>query len=384
MENATFQFEFVHSLSQVNAKDWDRLANAYHPFNSYAFLSALETSGSVNVESGWQPHHLLIYQKDRLVGMLPLYRKTHSYGEYVFDFAWANAYHQHGLSYYPKLVSAIPFTPVTGERLILDNELSIVQILPDLLHELQTLSESLELSSFHCLFVPEQTSQVLLQNGLPQRKSVQFQWFNRSYQSFNHFLQSLTARRRKSIKKERQKVTQTDVEINRVTGTDISQEKMDFFYQCYRQTYLKRSGHDGYLTQDFFTQILSSMPENLMLVIASQGQQPIAAALYVHNEHQLCGRYWGALKELDGLHFECCYYQGIEFCIENNIPSFNPGTQGEHKILRGFEPIFCYSNHWLREPAFHHAIERFVEQESPEINRYKTQAAELLPFKQEN
>ncbi len=382
MENSAFQFEFIQSISKVNAADWDRLAGDLPPFISYAFLSALESSRSVGFETGWQPQHLLIYQNERLVGMLPLYSKTHSYGEYVFDFAWANAYHQHGLAYYPKLVSAIPFTPVTSERLILDERLSSEELIPDILQELRLFVEEKGYSSLHCLFLPMEMSKTLETNKLVQRRSVQFQWFNREYSDFNAFLLSLTARRRKSIRKERQKVGNANVQVSRICGDQMNAEHMDFFYQCYRQTYLKRSGHEGYLTKAFFDQILQNMAANLMLVIAQIGQEPVAAALYIYNKNQLCGRYWGALRDVDGLHFECCYYQGIEFCIEKNIASFNPGTQGEHKILRGFEPIYCYSNHWLKEPAFHHAITKFVEQESPEITRYKEQAAELLPFKQ--
>lgn len=382
MENNGFRIEFINQIARVDKASWDRVASKHHPFVSYAFLHALEASNSVNAESGWQPHHLLIYQNDQLIGMLPLYSKTHSYGEYVFDFAWANAYHQHGLEYYPKLVATIPFTPVTGSRLMLSGAVDHNALLPLILDALKEFVSQQAHSSLHWLFVDESTSKELSENGLLQRRSVQFQWFNRGYNDFTDFLSHFTARRRKSIRKERQKMTSSQISVQRVSRQHITDEQMVFFYQCYRQTYRKRSGHDGYLTEAFFNMLLKDLSDNLLLVIALRDERPIASALYLFDEHQLCGRYWGSMEDVDGLHFECCYYQGIEFCIERGIKSFNPGTQGEHKILRGFEPIFCYSNHCLQEPAFHHAIERFLQQETPEIKQYKDNAASLLPFKQ--
>ena len=184
------------------------------------------------------------------------------------------------------------------------------------------------------------------------------------------------------MKKERLKITTEGIKVVRLYGNNLTQENMRFFYDCYKQTYLKRSGHDGYLTEVFFQQIFKDLPHNLMLVIALKDEQPIASSLFVFDQNQLCGRYWGALEEIDNLHFECCYYQGIEFCIEQNINQFNPGTQGEHKILRGFEPIYCYSNHSLKELAFHEAVERFIQQETTQIQQYKINAEKLLPFKQ--
>lgn len=384
MENNAFHFEFIDRISRVNQANWDSLAHNQHPFISYAFLNALEASGSVGPDTGWQPQHLLIYQNHQLVGILPLYSKTHSYGEYVFDFAWANAYHQHGLNYYPKLIAAIPFTPVTGSRLLLADEINNDTAISTILDALKHHLNAQQLSSIHWLFVRKSFANMLVANGFLERRSVQFQWVNRDYQDFSSFMHSLTARRRKSIRKERQKVQDAKIAIRRINASQIEPQHMAFFYQCYKQTYLKRSGHEGYLTKTFFEHILQSMPDNLMLVIAEREQQPIAAALYLYDQNQLCGRYWGSLVDVDGLHFECCYYQGIEFCIEQGIASFNPGTQGEHKILRGFEPIYCYSAHWLAEPAFLHAIERFLRQEGPEIVQYKKNAEGLLPFKQQS
>jgi predicted N-acyltransferase len=374
-------FEFISRIELIPAPDWDKLAFEHSPLLQHSFLAALENSGSVGEQTGWQAQHLTIYQSHSLIGILPLYIKTHSYGEYVFDFAWAEAYERHGLSYYPKLVSAIPFTPVTGSRLMLAAHINLDEVLGPLCAALKARATALGLSSIHWLFVEEELSAPLHEQGLLQRKSVQFQWYNRGYQSFEGFLARFTSRKRKNVRKERSKVCDAGISVKRISGGDIRPEDMDFFFSCYQQTYMKRSGHGGYLTRQFFSQLLSTMRDHLLLVIASKDEQPVAAAFYLYDQQQLCGRYWGALEEFDGLHFECCYYQGIAFCIEQGIASFNPGTQGEHKIMRGFEPIYCYSNHYLAEPAFHQAVERFLEQERPQIAHYKLQAESLLPFK---
>ena len=344
-------------------------------------MHALESSASIGGNSGWQPFHLVIYKHSEPVGVLPLYKKSHSYGEYVFDFAWANAYQQHGLEYYPKLIAAIPFTPVTGARLMLDDSVEQSELIPILCQEMSKQLNRLKLSSIHWLFVEKPISEQLNTQQHIQRLSVQFQWFNRHYSSFDDYLNHFNSRKRKSVKKERLKVTDQGVAVVRIHGDQLTEENMDFFYHCYKQTYLKRSGHEGYLTQAFFQQIFNTMPENLMLVIAYKETQAIASALFVYDQNQLCGRYWGALQDVPSLHFECCYYQGIEFCIEQDIGVFNPGTQGEHKILRGFEPIYCYSNHSLKELAFHEAVARFVDQEKKQIQAYKDNASSLLPFR---
>lgn len=382
MENTSFVFEFISDIGQINQTDWNALAQGHGPFLQHQFLLALENSNSVCADSGWQPHHLLIYQNHTLTGILPLYIKNHSYGEYVFDFAWADAYHQHGLEYYPKLIAAIPFTPVTGSRLILRAGTSHQDLLPTIKQALITRMKALGISSLHWLFVTHQASELLSENDFLPRRSVQFLWRNYQYTNFEHFLSRFTARRRKSVKKERQKIRHAGIHVTRLSGDQIDLADMQFFYQCYRQTYLKRSGHEGYLKQAFFKQLFLELADNLLLVIAKKGDESVAAALYLFDQNQLCGRYWGAIGDYDGLHFECCYYQGIEFCIEKDIASFNPGTQGEHKILRGFEPTFCYSNHWLAEPAFHQAVDRFLQQERPEMELYKMQSSTLLPFKQ--
>jgi predicted N-acyltransferase len=377
-----YTFKFSTSIEQVGQTVWDGLANGSSPFCQYPFLHALETSGSVGGKSGWEPFHLVIYQNSEPVGILPLYKKTHSYGEYVFDFSWANTYRQYGVNYYPKLIAAIPFTPVTGARLMLGVNVDKQRLLPFLCQEITNQLTLSGMSSMHWLFVEQDISQALQEHGQIQRQAVQFQWINRQYSSFEDYLTHFNSRKRKNVKKERINVTTQGIKVVRLHGDNLTEENMRFFYDCYKQTYLKRSGHDGYLTESFFQQIFRNLHHNLMLVIALKGDQPIASALFVFDQNQLCGRYWGALEEIHSLHFECCYYQGIEFCIEQNIAHFNPGTQGEHKILRGFEPIYCYSNHSLKELAFHEAVERFVQQETPQIEQYKNNSEKLLPFRQ--
>ncbi|WP_353506887.1 GNAT family N-acetyltransferase [Aliiglaciecola sp. LCG003] len=379
-----FHFQFIHSVDDISKEIWDELSKNQGLFCRYDFLAALESSGSVGADTGWLPNHLVAYQQESLVAILPLYKKTHSYGEYVFDFAWAEAYQRHQMDYYPKLVNAIPFTPVTGVRCLFVQDIDQTELLQQMVLFINQQLSLLGMSSFHSLFPTQASSELMQSAGCSQRKSVQFQWFNRNYVDFDDFLATFTARRRKSVRKERQKVLAQQVMIKRYSGAELSATEMNFFYLCYCQTYLKRSGHTGYLTQAFFNQLLDRMPENLLLVIAHKHDKPIAGALYLFDQDQLCGRYWGALENVDGLHFECCYYQGIEFCIEKHLDSFNPGTQGEHKILRGFEPIFCYSNHWLADETFQQAVNRFIEQETPQIETYKITAAQLLPFKQIN
>jgi hypothetical protein len=376
-----FSYTFVNNIEKIGQALWQEIAVDTNPFCQYAFLHALESSKSVGPDTGWLPHHLILYKNNEAVCLVPLYKKNHSYGEYVFDFAWANTYKQYGLNYYPKLISAIPFTPVTGSRILCRPQTDQTELIEAVC---QVTSEKLSLdglSSMHWLFVEAQTSHHLAVQLQLARRSVQFQWFNRGYASFSDFLATMNSRKRKTIKSERNKVSQAEVTVQRLTGEKLHMANMDFFYHCYQQTYMKRSGHHGYLTQDFFTQIFQTMHHNLLIVEASMGGQPIASALFFYDNKQLFGRYWGAIVDIPQLHFECCYYQGIEFCIDKGLAEFNPGTQGEHKIMRGFEPTYCYSNHQLKELAFHDAVGRFIKTEDIGIAEYKRNAQSLLPFK---
>lgn len=377
----SFTLEFINNIKQLPLDQWQAFDNIDTPFQSYSFLLALEQNQCVGGQTGWRPHHLIVKEAERIVAAIPMYEKQHSYGEYVFDFAWAEAYQRHQMSYYPKLVASIPFTPVTGNRV-----LSVANVNPESLFQsvcqfIQQHLEQSELSSVHWLFPELAQQQQLTSTGQLARSSVQFEWRNRGYDNFEQFLQTFTSRKRKNVKKERQKISQQQIKIQRLHGQSLTPEAMVFFSTCYQQTYLKRSGHHGYLNQEFFMQLLDTMADSLLLVQAEYQQQPIASALYLYNQKGLFGRYWGALEEFDGLHFECCYYQGIEFAIEKQLAYFNPGTQGEHKILRGFEPKECFSSHWLKDEEFHQAVSRFLIQEKPQIKLYKQNCENILPYK---
>ena len=376
-----FSYTIETSIRDIEEASWKACAQNAPPFLDYQFLLALEESHSVGGDSGWDLKLMVVWHKDVAVALLPMYQKSHSYGEYVFDHAWANAYQQHQLEYYPKLLVAVPFTPVTANKLLISPGYESAEMDSFVLQVLKQYCQSEAYSSVHWLYAVSHQLKNAIEQQYCQRLSVQFEWKNQNYANFDDFLSRFTSRKRKDIRKERRRLIEQGVEIRSLSGKDVSEDDMSFFYQCYRQTYLKRSGHAGYLTRRFFEHIYAKLGGNLFLVIAYQESQPIAAAFYLYNNTGLYGRYWGALKDVDGLHFECCYYAGIEFAIEKKLPIFNPGTQGEHKLLRGFEPMYCQSLHYLVEPAFHAAVENYVEQERHTIEHYFRQTTAVVPFK---
>lgn len=443
--NMALSWQPILSVDDITQAQWQQLSDHDSPFStpflSYAFLKGLEQTQCVDGKTGWHSYHVGIYSSGamasdvdvtlinnraienqntsesnelnqaskQLIGFIPCYLKTHSYGEYVFDHAWANAYQHHQVPYYPKLVACIPFTPVTGSRLLmnLDAGYTFAQINQFIGMHIDDILIQARASSFHYLFLPESQSNTLSEYQLLQRLSVQFVWQNQAYSSFDDFMQKMTSRKRRSIRKERaraliipveksdldttemlsealrdNKMSNEPIQIKRLAGEDLSAAVMADFYLCYQQTYLKRSGHSGYLSEAFFDYLLSQMRNNIMIVMAYHSNKCIASALFFYNEEQLFGRYWGALQEVSGLHFECCYYQGIEFAIEKKLRQFNPGTQGEHKILRGFEPTLCYSNHYLQHPDFQAAVADFLKHERIGVQQYKQQGERVLPFKQ--
>lgn len=371
----------INSMAELDAERWNALAGTDYPFLRFEFLNALEQSGSVNSKAGWQAQHLLLMDDDELLAIMPLYLKHHSWGEYVFDQTWAQAYQQHGLDYYPKLLSAIPFTPCQGPRLLLKYGVDSGAIVDVVLQTIKQLAEQQNLSSWHCLFPEQQLREQLQARHLIIREDVQFQWFNRGYQNFDEFLATLTASKRKMIKRERRKVTEQGISLQQLVGKDITDAHWQVFYRFYALTYLKRRSQP-YLNLRFFQKLAASMPENLLLMLAVKQDQPVAASLFFVGSDTLYGRYWGCEQDYDALHFEACYYQGIEYCIANSLQRFDSGAQGEHKIARGFEPISSYSAHWIREQRFAQAITNFVKRERTYISHYKLSAAEFLPFKQ--
>jgi len=374
-----YRTHIVTSLLEVGQPAWDALVACQdrpNPFLSYAFLHALHESGSAAPAAGWQPQYLTLYQADELVAALPLYVKCHSYGEYVFDWAWADAYQRHGLDYYPKLLSAIPFTPVTGPRLLARDAPARAALVA----ALRAVQEDAGVSSTHVLFPPEAQAQELAAAGFLLRRGVQFHWMNAGYADFEAFLASLEQKKRKNIRAERRKVSDAGVLLRRVRGAGLTDDDWRFFTRCYRKTYAEHHS-TPYLNLDFFRRIGAAMPDNLMMVIAERTGTPIAASLVVHDATTLYGRYWGALEHVPCLHFEAAYYQPLEFCIEQGIAVFEGGAQGEHKMARGFLPTRTWSAHWLAQPAFADAVERFLEREAGGIDDYIDELNDRSPFK---
>ena len=374
-----YRTHIASSLSEIGQAAWDGLLAQQedaNPFLSYAFLHALHASGSAAPETGWQPQYLALYDGETLAAALPLYVKGHSYGEYVFDWAWADAYQRHGLEYYPKLLAAVPFTPVAGPRLLAVDDAARAA----LIEVLKATQRATEVSSTHILFPPEEHARQLQEAGFLLRSGVQFHWLNNEYADFDAFLATLEQKKRKNIRAERRKVKEAGVLMRRVRGADITDDEWRFFNRCYRHTYAAHYS-TPYLNLDFFRRIGAAMPENILLVIAERAGRPIAASLVIHTADTLYGRYWGEIEHVPCLHFEAAYYQPLEFCIEQGIKVFEGGAQGEHKMARGFLPTRTFSAHWLAHPSFADAIERFLEREAGGIDDYMDELNERNPFR---
>ena len=378
------QIRVLDDLSEVDASEWNRLA-AGHPMSSHEFFQALHQSGCAGDASGWRPQFLTLWQGDSrertnqsarrcLLAAMPLYLKSHSYGEYVFDWAWAEAYQRHGLEYYPKLLAAIPFSPVSGPRLLATTDAERATLVRS------ALALSQRVSSLHVLFPQPQEAALMQAAGMMLRTSVQFHWTNPGYATFDEFLAQMSHDKRKKIKQERRKVREAGVRFRRLRGDEIKERDWVLFTRCYNHTY--RAHHSTpYLNLEFFERLGESMPRHVLLVVAELAGKPIASALNLYSPHTLYGRYWGALEYVPDLHFETCYYQALEFCIEQGIRSFEGGAQGKHKLARGFLPVKTLSAHWLARPEFADAVERFLEREQMGIERYVDELNEHTPFK---
>ena len=373
MKEDTPSVKVIDTLRAVEPRAWNALA-AGHPFLRHEFLHALHETGCACESTGWSPCYLTLWQGASLVGAMPLYAKSHSYGEYVFDWAWADAYHRHGLSYYPKLLGAIPFSPVTGPRLLArDGETRALLVRA-------ALRLSLEVSSLHVLFPAEPEAREMEAAGMMLRRSVQFHWENRGYANFDQFLSDLASAKRKKIRQERRRVQQAGVRVRRLVGAEIRDENWSFFTRCYNNTY--RAHHSTpYLNLEFFRRLGKTLPEHLLMVLAELDGKPIASALDIFSPEVLYGRYWGSVAHVPLLHFEVCYYQTLDFCMERGIRIFEGGAQGEHKLARGFMPSPTWSAHWLRHPEFADAVERFLARESEGIERYVDELSERSPFR---
>ena len=368
-------FRILDSLEAVDATEWDALTGG-NPTIAHAFLDCLHASGCASGRSGWGPQYLTAWDGARLVGAVPLYVKSHSYGEYVFDWAWAEAYETHGLAYYPKLVAAVPFTPATGARLLACD----AGVRKRLARALLDTAQGAPVSSLHVLFPDAEGAAELRTAGLLERSSVQFHWRNAGYAAFEDFLGVLSHDKRKKIRQERKRVADAGVSLRRVTGREAAAADWDFFTSCYRRTY-RAHRSTPYLTRAFFGMIAERMPDNVLLVIAEREGTPIAAALDLFGGGALYGRYWGATEYVPGLHFEACYYQGLEFCIERGIALFEGGAQGEHKHARGFLPETTRSFHWLAHPAFNKAVDDYLGREGENIAAYVDELNDRSPFR---
>jgi uncharacterized protein len=369
------EIRILDALAEVPAARWDALAGD-NPFLRHAFLDALETTGCASEDTGWTPRHVTLWDGARLCGAMPLYLKSHSYGEYVFDWGWAEAYHKHGLQYYPKLLCAVPFTPASGPRLLAPTAAERRALLDAAF----ALAASTRASSLHILLPDEAQAAELEARGMMIRSSVQFHWENRGYADFDAFLAGMSHDKRKKIKQERRRVREAGVVFERLTGREASDRDIAFFTACYNRTY--RQHHSTpYLNRAFFERLVQAMPDNVLLVIGRRDGVRIAAALNVFTPAALYGRYWGATEFHSGLHFETCYYQAIEFCIDRGIALFEGGAQGEHKLARGLLPVRTLSAHWLAHPQFASAVEHFLARETNGIGAYLDELNEHSPFR---
>ena len=431
MAKKDYVIRVLNSPLQVNADDWNALlalqnpGEAPSPFMRHEYLAAMHESGSAAPKTGWTPHFVTLWQGDTLAGACALYLKIHSYGEYVFDWAWANAYAEHGLKYYPKALIAPPFTPVPGARLLARNAAERVL----LLKAVMAWCEEEKLSSLHLLFASDEDVAACEEAGLMLRHNVQFHWSNLAtpalpeslplplgegggegsahqagYRDFDDFLMSLSQEKRKKIRQERRKVADAGIVFRWSLGSDISDTDWDFFYTCYERTYYEH-GNAPYLSRDFFRRMQRTMPENWLLFVGEHigkdgKKQPVATSLIAvstrntgavgpndtetqaQSDQVAYGRYWGAVARVDCLHFEACYYQPLQWCIEHGYQRFEGGAQGEHKMARALLPVKTTSAHWLAHPSFADAVERFLEREGEGIERYMDELEKRSPIKQ--
>lgn len=372
---SSIEIHVVDSIEDVPAHAWNALAGS-NPFVQHAYLSAMHVSGCASKRTGWQPRYLLMRRDDALIGAMPLYLKRHSRGEYVFDHLWADAFQRHGLDYYPKLLSAVPFTPVTGPRLLAKTHEDRVLLARGAIQ----YARQVDVSSLHVLFPEEDDLAAMSDAGYMQREGVQFHWKNDGYTAFDAFLATMNQQKRKKVKQDRRHVAEAGVTFSWLRGTEIDDDALDFFYSCYENTY-KEHWNPPYLTREFFGLIHRAMPETLLLVLAEADGKRLACALNIINDGVMYGRYWGTREFVSGLHFETCYMQGIEYCIVNGLDAFEGGAQGVHKMSRGLLPTPTWSAHWIADDRFARAIGDFLDQETAAMDEHIGELEAHTPFK---
>lgn len=371
------QVEITDSIANIDERSWNRLVADRYPFLRHEFLLAAEQSGSVCPATGWLPQHICLRDKNgELTAAMPLYEKSHSWGEFVFDWNWAQAYEQAGLAYYPKLVSAVPFTPAPSARLLASDDDAKQALLCAALD----LAKDKGHSSLHILFPQEDELPILQAQGLKLRKDCQFHWHNDNYETFDRFLDTFSASKRKKSKRDRRHVSEQGISFRWIKGQDIDSAIWADVYQLISITFMRR-GSMPYFSEAFFIEITKRIPENILLIVAEKNHTMIAAAVFFVSASTLYGRYWGSDSHYNALHFETCYYQGIEYCITHKLQRFEPGTQGEHKLSRGFRPVETWSAHWLARPEFFAAVGNYLDEEAQHVDRYIEATSAHSPFR---
>jgi len=375
------QVKLLTTLDALDAEAWNALEGGIdNPFLRHEFLAGLERYDCVGEHWGWLPHHLALFEKGRLVGAVPMYLKYNSYGELVFDWSWAEAHQRAGLNYYPKLVVGVPYSPVSGARLLISEEADRERIADILIEQTLALARQMEVSSLHWLFPHSADTRRLERHGLMRRTGTQFHWHNRDYRDFDDFLAGLTSQKRKKLRRERRRVKEQGVEIEVLDGHRATTEHWQIFHQFYRSTFAKRGGYPT-LSEAFFRHLGATMPESIVLVLARFEGRYVAGALSLRSTDTLYGRHWGCEEEFHSLHFELCYYQGLDYCIEHGLRQFEPGAQGEHKVGRGFAPVPTWSAHWLASPTFAHAVGDYLAHEQQAMEDYMQELNDHLPFR---
>ncbi len=376
----------VDSLENIPANDWNALVGESNPFLRHEFLSALEFTGCVSAKTGWHPRHLAVHREGpsqgRLIGAMPMYLKSHSYGEYVFDWAWANAYERAGLQYYPKLVVSVPFTPVTGPRLLTGIGPDSMAIKKCLINSAAAYMHTCRASSLHWLFLSDEDAGLLETEDHMLRSGYQFHWGNPGYRDFEDFLSTFTAQKRKKIKRERRYVREAGIAMETLTGTAIEPAHWNIFYEFYHST-VRAHGAIPYLSREFFHQLGETMRDRVVLVFARLEKDYVAGALNLRGSNSLYGRYWGCRGEFHSLHFETCYYSAIEYAIAQGLKYFEAGAQGEHKLARGFTPAITRSAHRLVHPEFSRAVADYLARERLGVAAYIDELNEHVPFKKQ-
>lgn len=373
----TLEIRFHCAISEIDSREWNHLAGTTDPFTRYEFLSALETHQCVGENYGWLPYHLSVRDEAKqLVGVCPLYIKTNSYGEFVFDWTWASAYEQAGLAYYPKMVCSVPYNPVAGARL-LTNDPVIKHVM---IKQTINIADQLNMSGMHWLFTNEQDTELLKNNNLMLRLGCQYHWHNHGYKNFDEFLSTFISRKRKKVKRERRKVQEQNITIEFVHGNEANEQLIELAHHYYMSTFDRKSGIPT-LSVNFFKEICATMGQQVVFIFAYLEQKNIACAICLRGDDALFGRFWGATQEFHSLHFETCFYQGIEYCIEQKLQRFEPGAQGEHKITRGFLPTKTWSAHWIANQRFQPVLHSFCQREQHAMLAQCEELYSLSPYR---